>query len=118
MPTNLPEKLDRIEAILCAAANVDRDILHSPNREQEYADVRAAIWYVARHYLGYTYPGLGRIYKRDHTTVIHGVSRIEGMSDPAKRKIVDGIRAVDPGLLIRTLEEGKPRPIDAWKFQK
>ena len=40
---------------------------------------RFAVYWVARNHLGYSYPQIGRIMDRDHSTVVHGVARAEAL---------------------------------------
>lgn len=52
------------------------DVLSS-SRSQSIADARhLAIWLVRRKF-GFSYPELGRIFGRDHTTCIHSVRVVE-----------------------------------------
>ncbi|HKO27582.1 MAG TPA: helix-turn-helix domain-containing protein [Solirubrobacteraceae bacterium] len=49
--------------------------IHSPSRRREKVDARAVACYAAR-LLGYSYVAIGRHVDRDHSTVMHAVSRV------------------------------------------
>lgn len=60
------------------AFNISRGALVGPNRAIRCARPRQVImWYAARHY-GFSTPTIGKgIGRRDHTTVMHGIRKIE-----------------------------------------
>lgn len=65
-----------------------RDVF-SDFRERKVTRARWAAMYVLRHEKGYSFPEIGRVMNRDHTTVIHGVRRVE--ADPELLAIATGL---------------------------
>lgn len=63
--------------------------VHSPS-----AVPRQMVMYLARELTSHSYPALGRILERDHTTVMHGVetTRWRMAKDPKVATAVDVIR--------------------------
>ena len=94
----------RVTAVIDAASKICRvsaDSITGDSRRRPIVDARQAAMYVARHTTDLSYPDLGRAFGgRDHTTVIHAVSKIERlMGEKAEvRQRVLSIRAlVDNG---------------------
>ena len=71
-------KLQEIEILISSVSGVSLENLYSHIRRKEYADARAAVWFIAREYLDYSYNSIARHYQRDHTTIIAGVKKING----------------------------------------
>lgn len=67
---------DVIEAV-CEAFDVDREEVYSKSRTTRIVEARGVIWYVCRQVTMYSYPELGREFGRDHSTIIHGVTKVE-----------------------------------------
>lgn len=57
----------------------DPDRLWSKSRKREYVAMRFIIWYYM-HLIGYSYKALGRKFKRDHSTIIHGIDEHKAKS--------------------------------------
>lgn len=110
-----PARVVQIEETIARAAGVTIAQLNSRNREQDVADARAAVWYILRDHLSYTFSHIGRMYgNRDHTTIISGVRRIRNMK--TSEEIVEGVRKVCPEAL-----QGAPtesRSMKKWNFTK
>ena len=53
------------------------DSLTSRGRSQSVADARALAMWMVRRTFGYSYPELGRIFGRDHTTCIVAVRKVD-----------------------------------------
>lgn len=51
--------------------------LISKDRHKRIARARQACYYVARHTTGLSYPELGKLFHRDHTTILYGVRTME-----------------------------------------
>lgn len=80
----LRDALDERDLLdLCAdlarqhGATVDEVL--SPSRSPRVSHARQAIWYALRHHSErrYSYPDLGRLFGRDHSTIIYGVRAYE-----------------------------------------
>jgi chromosomal replication initiator protein len=68
---------DRIIEIVCQFYGVDKIDVVGPDRTQHVAMVRHIAMYLARSHFGLSYPELGSVFGRDHSSVIHGVRMIE-----------------------------------------
>ena len=70
-----------IEKILKVASeffNISTDDLLSTRRNKELVWPRHIVMYLLRHEMSLSYPKIGReLNKKDHTTIIHGVEKIE-----------------------------------------
>lgn len=67
----------------------------SHRRQREFVKPRHIAMYVGASRFFYTLPAIGRTMNRDHTTVLHGVRKIEAelKESPRMRKLVDDIVA-------------------------
>ena len=66
-----------IQARVAADFNRPRSVMQSPSRYREDTRPRQVAMYLARGLTGRSWERLGRSFKRDHTTVIHGVRAVE-----------------------------------------
>ncbi len=51
--------------------------LLGPRRHKEFVHPRQVMMYLLRHELNYSFPKIGRELGKDHTTIMHGVEKIE-----------------------------------------
>ncbi|WP_296426055.1 chromosomal replication initiator protein DnaA [Yoonia sp.] len=80
--------------------NIRLSDMIGPKRVRNYARPRQMAMYLAKHMTSRSLPEIGRRFGgRDHTTVMHGVRRIEEL------KVIDSQIADDLELLRRALEE-------------
>ena len=49
----------------------------SRDRTQYLADARAVGWWLHRSLFGTSYPQMGKMYHRDHSTIMHAIKRID-----------------------------------------
>lgn len=75
-----PSDLLNVEEAVAGAYGLKRRNLHERFRDLHRSTARFVVWYIAHSSLGYSYSRLGRLYKRDHSTIIHGVQRVRGTS--------------------------------------
>lgn len=78
--TEDPDFYPTPERIMQAVANyfsipVDQMLSHSRSKDVAYP--RQLAMYMIRLELGYSYPDIAKLFKRDHTTVMHACSKIE-----------------------------------------
>ncbi len=106
-----PNELLRIEDAVSTVSKIDIESILSRMQNREYTDARAVIWYAAHEYLKYSYSYLGRLYIRDHTTIISGVNKIKD-SEEYKQKVEQIIKKYCPHIL--TGNAG-PGTIDNWE---
>lgn len=109
-----PSRLTLIEEAIAKAAGITVERLNSKIRERNAADARAAVWFVARDHLNYSFPFLAKLYERDHTTIMSGVKRMRKLK--ASEKILAGIKKVCPEALQGLPGPDEPRHVDDWKF--
>ncbi len=66
-----------IQDLVCEFYKVSLNDLKAARKDQETSTARKVAYWLAKEYTTLSYPSLGRIFMRDHTTVIHGVRSIE-----------------------------------------
>ena len=113
MQNETPIRIATIEEAIAKAANVTLEKMRSHQRDRAYAEARMAVWYVAHDHMGFSYVSIGRVYKRDHTTIMHGVSKMR--TSKVGEKILEGIRNVCPHVL-ENRAPGEARTVENWKF--
>ena len=65
-------------AAVSAASGISREVLLGDGRgEKHVADARAVAMWRLRELTGASYPAIGRVFGRHHTTVIHAVQRVQ-----------------------------------------
>lgn len=70
--------VDKVVSVTIEYFNISNDDLMSGKRNQGLVRPRQIIMYLLRHELNLSYPKIGQhLNKRDHTTVIYGVEKIE-----------------------------------------
>lgn len=68
---------------------------------------RHVAMYVAYHHSGHGFAGVGREFKRDHTTIIHAVKKIDALldaNDPIAMADVEQVRLLAVGVNVEDLE--------------
>jgi chromosomal replication initiator protein len=72
-----------IQQRVAMAYGLDVRLLTSPRRARKVARPRqVAMWLCAKLLPGYSLPEIGRAFgNRDHTTIMHGIRRVEALSD-------------------------------------
>jgi chromosomal replication initiator protein len=68
------ERVIKIVSHFCGVAQPD---LIGSDRTQHVAMVRQVAMYLARRHSSLSYPELGAVFRRDHSSIIHGVKAIE-----------------------------------------
>lgn len=106
------QRLLQIEGIVAKMAGVTIDEIHSHHRDKEFADARAMVWLIAREYMNYSYPLIGRLYNRDHTTVMSGVKRLQ--RHPMTKGILADLEGAHPELFAKEPEPGRPKRLEQW----
>jgi len=70
--------VDKVVSVTIEYFNISNDDLMSGKRNQGLVRPRQIIMYLLRHELNLSYPKIGQhLNKKDHTTVIYGVEKIE-----------------------------------------
>lgn len=87
------------DAVIDAASRVYRvpaDKITAASRSRPHVDARQAAMYVLRTETGMSYPDIGHAFRRDHSTVVHAVRKVErmlGERDDVRRKVL-AVRAL------------------------
>ena len=79
----IPNRLKKVEFVVCEEAEISVDQLYNGGRQKEYSEPRQLVWAIVNLYLGYTSVRIGRIYKKDHSTILHGVEKMKNTEDLA-----------------------------------
>jgi chromosomal replication initiation ATPase DnaA len=95
----LSDKLSRVEFALTQHYGVPLKALSSIAREKELVRARQAVWTIAFVHLGFSYPRLAERYKRDHTTIMHGVKKVRGTK--AETEALAAVSSHFPGLITK-----------------
>ena len=72
-PPRHPVRL--IIAVVAAIFNLPLRTMYSKRRDPRAAKIRFAAYYLAHLHTEYSYPQIGRVFNKDHTTIMHGVKR-------------------------------------------
>lgn len=67
----------QIEAAVCSYFDLERRHILLMNRERQYTRPRQMMMKLCREFTPMSYPHLGRLFCRDHTTILHGVRTID-----------------------------------------
>lgn len=65
-------KLSEVLAVICAGEGVTTGEVYSPLRHRRIAKPRQMAYALARDLTGLSYPALGRLFRRDHTSLLYG----------------------------------------------
>lgn len=95
------------------AYGVSERLLRSPERTKEACIARFTWWWLLRTMLGWSYPRIGALVGRDHTTVMHGVREFEKRGGPDQFNAGELRRAMDAMLVERERLPGDPIPVDS-----
>ncbi|MBJ7471641.1 MAG: chromosomal replication initiator protein DnaA [Solirubrobacteraceae bacterium] len=82
--TRPPERptIRRVQDLVCAEFQIDHDALIGPSRAAAISWPRQVAMYLARHHTQASLPTIARAFnRRDHTTVMHAVSRVTEQID-------------------------------------
>lgn len=63
----------RIQQLICREFKVEMRDLLSPSRRIQWVIARQAGYYLAKQLTMLSLPAVGRKFRRDHTTILHGV---------------------------------------------
>lgn len=65
--------------LLCSHFGVELTDLRSPSRRRDLVDYRFIFAYALRHSLKTTYPRIGQLMNKDHSTIMSGVQQVVKM---------------------------------------
>ena len=75
----------RIQLEFCERAGITLAEMKSESRKRRFAQPRQAAMVEIRRQLGYSYPQIGRMFNKDHTTVLHACRKFGMEPDPVIR---------------------------------
>ncbi len=86
----------RIQDIVSAYYDVDPDSMCSERQDREVAWPRQVAMYLAREITGKSYPAIGRMFDRDHSTVISALRAVEDRqtTSPTLRADIEYLRGM------------------------
>ncbi len=86
--------VDRIIAATATAFEVSPEELRGASRSRSVARARHVAMALTREITGASYPEIGRAFRRDHSTVLDGVRRVELLVERDARVagLVDALR--------------------------
>jgi chromosomal replication initiator protein len=67
----------KIQQATAAFYDIPVDQLRGRSRLRRFAEARQVAMYLAKNRTAHSYPALGSIFGRDHTTVLHAVVKVE-----------------------------------------
>lgn len=79
---------------ICRQLNVDEITLKSKSKKREIVIVRQAIFFLLRKNTTLTLKQIGKVFNRDHTTVIAGI-----------KKIIDNMRYEDVSKVVNKIDK-------------
>lgn len=74
-------KVEMIVALVAEKENVIEHLIMSDRRNASISHARQVAFYLIYTLTNYSMPAIGRMFSKDHTTILHGIRKIE-----AKRK--------------------------------
>tara|TARA_R100000808_G_scaffold7062_1_gene20745 strand:+ start:21616 stop:21927 length:312 start_codon:yes stop_codon:yes gene_type:complete len=66
-----------ILSVVCDYYGLSKQQILSHRRKKNLIKARHASYWLYENLTDYSYPRIGRIHKRDHTTIMHGCNRID-----------------------------------------
>ncbi len=86
--------VEAIKRLVCESYNVRLAELDSPRRARSVARPRQVAMYLAKQLTQLSLPDIGRRFGRDHSTVLYGIRKIEGLmrDDKALEEEVEALR--------------------------
>lgn len=100
------EHIGALEIVIATKTGVTVDELHSRRRDAQITHARGLVWALAYDYLNYTFKEIGRVYGRDHTTIVNGYYRIKKLVNI--KTVAEEIRTEVPGVLERKTTPYEP----------
>lgn len=79
--------LDDIARVVCGVYGITKLDFVSPRRAVHMVNARQVFYWLARNFTSFSFPQIGAFCGRDHSTVIHGVEKIDEQIDRYRTKI-------------------------------
>lgn len=71
------EMLEKMKYLIFVTYYIDPEDLVSKRRTGKVSEARFLLYYILRTKLKWSYPMIAEEFKKDHTTIIHGVEKVE-----------------------------------------
>ena len=94
-----PPSIPAIQDAVCAVLGLSRDELLSPSRSARVTRARHLAMYLARDLSGQSLAQIARAFRRDHSTVLHAVRRVDNQLEPGSslhRTLTDARELLNP----------------------
>ena len=85
---------DLIIREVCKFYNISEHVIRSTQRNKGTAEARQIAMYLIRSMTNLSYPDVGKEFDRDHTTAMHGVTKIESLLEDSTSPLHDTIREI------------------------
>ncbi len=79
---------------VCRFYNLEEQTIRSTQKNKNTAEARQVAMYLIRKMTNLSLPDIGKEFSRDHSTVIHSISKIESAIPNAESGIADNIREI------------------------
>ena len=79
---------------VCRFYNISEHVIRSTQRNKGTAEARQIAMYLIRSMTNLSYPDVGKEFDRDHTTAMHGVTKIESLLEDSTNPLHDTIREI------------------------
>lgn len=83
----------RIVDVVCRSMGVNLGMLLEKDRTGNVVLARHTVFYLLRELVGMNFSAIGRLTKRDHGTVMHGVDVLRGLIE-TDRKVADQVTTI------------------------
>ncbi len=83
-----------IIAEVCRFYSIEEDVLRSTLKNKNTAEARQVAMYLIRKNLNLSFPEIGREFGRDHTTVMHSISKVEKLLADPRSGLQDNLRDI------------------------
>lgn len=89
-----PPELIEFEKKICKITKESVKDVNSSTRNKDTVLARWMIWYLANDILKISLADIGRMYNRDHTSVMRGINKLKKSTDQKCKVILDEFFAV------------------------
>jgi chromosomal replication initiator protein len=87
-------RIDIILDAVCKVYETTVDKMRTPKRDRGQVSPRQISMYLMRKYTGMSLKDVGKVFNRDHTTVIHACGRINDLVETGDEIIGDQLRTI------------------------
>ena len=85
----MPPSLNEIAETVCRVMKVGRLDFNSLRRAPHIIEARHVFYWFARNFTARSYPQIGMFCDRDHSTIVHGVRRVDAKLDALWPRLVE-----------------------------